>query len=43
MDQPIHGKTRSPEELIEPHSEYKETILDVREVVLVSLLVTAQG
>lgn len=43
MDQPIHGKTRSPEKLIKPHSEYKETILDVREVVLVSLLVTAQG
>lgn len=43
MNQPIHGKIHSPENLIKPHSEYKEIILVVRPVVLAPLLMTAQG
>jgi len=42
-DQPIHGKIFSPGKLIKPYSERKETILNVKQVVLAPLLMTAQG
>lgn len=43
MDQPIHGKICSPEQLLKPHSECEETISAVREVILAPRLMTAQG